>query len=614
MYQHPMSSIYLIVILFVNINSGFGQCILENEIVVAQDGTGDFETIQAAIDASTSSGSSPFVIYIKNGVYDEKLYFEKSNITLIGQDRELTIITTAELRRVWRETHDNDWGAATINISNSATDLTFANMTIRNNFADVYPDFPNPNDHTFAIRGGGNRIITVNCNIIATGGDTLSLWNTNGGMFYHKNCYIEGYVDFIAPRGYCYMEDCTFYGYNSTASIWHDGSGGEDHKLVIKNGFFDGKPGFALGRHHRDAQFYLIDCFFTENMKNQEIYWEGQNEISWSPDRKYYYNCHRPVFDWSWHKNNLHEDPYQIQPHDINASWTFNNEWNPEALLNNLWPFASLPSPYPNDCLSTSGLLSWVSGRCADAHIVYLGIENPEKIATTQESSLEVEGLEEGRKYQWRVDEIVGSDTIVGEVWTFHTETTSSPLPAVSFQPNPPDDGAYFDNVVRLEWDYDPCSVDSFLVYFGRSGQGLTFRGIQEDNFYITSDRKSDTTYLWRVDTKNKDGITEGQVWTYVYDPSPSDVLEVRHPDFKVGKITPNPFSGDCVIEIDIPFSGELQVALLDTQGIVLQNSINLRVPAGAFSYPVNIGNYKGIVFGKFQFAGDVRWIKLVSQ
>jgi pectinesterase len=301
-------------------------------IRVAPDGSGDHTSVQAAINAAPHDLSEPYVIFIANGVYDEQLYIEKNFITLIGESRDSTILTSAILRRVWREEHRDDWGAATINISPDATDLTIAHLTVRNNFAEVFPDFPGKNDHTFAIRGGGHRVIIVDCNIVATGGDTLSLWNTEGGMYYHRDCYFEGYVDYVCPRGYCYIENSTFFGHNMTASIWHDGSGGEDHKLVIRNSTFDGVENFALGRHHREAAFYLLDCVFKASMQDREIYDTQTNTLRWG-SRVYYYNCHSPALQSSWFADNLQHAPGNPDPAVIDARWTFGGKWDPEVVL-----------------------------------------------------------------------------------------------------------------------------------------------------------------------------------------------------------------------------------------------------------------------------------------
>ena len=147
------------------------------DLIVAQDGSGDFTTIQAAIDTAPNNAAKHFVILIKKGTYNEKLFIEKNYIALVGEDRDSTIVVISLLRDDWRIDHPDDWGVATINIGNGVTNLVLANLTVKNNFAELYPDDPRKTSHCMAIRGGGDRVIIVNCKVITGGGDTLSLWS-----------------------------------------------------------------------------------------------------------------------------------------------------------------------------------------------------------------------------------------------------------------------------------------------------------------------------------------------------------------------------------------------------------------------------------------------------
>jgi pectinesterase len=62
------------------------------DIIVAKDGSGDFETIQAAIDAVPAENNALKIILIKNGVYVEKLMIKTNFIALVGEDRDSTRI------------------------------------------------------------------------------------------------------------------------------------------------------------------------------------------------------------------------------------------------------------------------------------------------------------------------------------------------------------------------------------------------------------------------------------------------------------------------------------------------------------------------------------------
>ncbi|HSQ43428.1 MAG TPA: hypothetical protein VLM16_00435, partial [Ginsengibacter sp.] len=169
----------------------------------------------------------------------------------------------------------------------------------------------------------------INVHFKSFAGDTVSPWNVEDGMFYFKNCKMEGGVDFYCPRGWAYAENCTFFANTGPASIWHDGSKNEDEKTVLKNCSFDGYKGFNLGRYHKDAQFYLIGCTFSKNMADQDIYQvPTANVIKWGR-RVYYFNCHRKGGDYSWFKNNLSEAKGNPGADAINISWVFKGRWNP---------------------------------------------------------------------------------------------------------------------------------------------------------------------------------------------------------------------------------------------------------------------------------------------
>lgn len=102
------------------------------KIVVDIKGRGNYKSIQAAINSLPDSAAAPRIIFIKKGVYTEKIYIEKQNIILQGEDRTATIITQAIARDQWRCIHRDDWGVATINIDGN--DVGLMNLTVTNSF------------------------------------------------------------------------------------------------------------------------------------------------------------------------------------------------------------------------------------------------------------------------------------------------------------------------------------------------------------------------------------------------------------------------------------------------------------------------------------------------
>jgi PelA/Pel-15E family pectate lyase len=139
---------------------------------------------------------------------------------------------------------------------------------------------------------------------------------------------MEGGVDFYCPRGWALAENCTFICHNNNAAIWHDGSKNEKSKTVLLNCKFIGDDGFKLGRYHRDAQFYLLNCSFPENMADADIYVvPTENILQWGK-RVYYYNCKKTGGDFAWHKNNL---PADFGINDFNIPWVYDYKWNPSG-------------------------------------------------------------------------------------------------------------------------------------------------------------------------------------------------------------------------------------------------------------------------------------------
>ena len=312
----------------------------QKKIIVGADGNADYRTIQGAINSILPGNTTTVTIYIKKGIYREKIYLEQNNIVLEGEDRDNVIITQSIARDEWRCLHKEDWGVATLNVD--ADDITLKNLTVINSYGDdnkinrtvscpsdlAGEKVIRPNSHQMAMRTmNATRLKAINCHFKAYAGDTVSPWNVETGMFYFKDCIMEGGVDFYCPRGWAYADNCSFIALSGDAAIWHDGSANKDSKTVLVNCKFDGYDGYKLGRYHRDAQFFLINCNFSKRMADKPIYLvPTANEIKWG-ERIYYSGCHRQGGDYAWFKNNL--DSINIDSKNIDPSWIFQQRWDP---------------------------------------------------------------------------------------------------------------------------------------------------------------------------------------------------------------------------------------------------------------------------------------------
>lgn len=317
----------------------FGDTLPKPDITVAAGGSGDFKTIQAAVASIPATNHERIVVFIKDGVYKEKIRVDASFVTLRGQSRKGTRIEFPQLNDDFTAKPD-DLGRAVINL-NHADDFVLENLTAENTAGVIGP-------HSFTIYGTGDRTVIVDCDVLSHGADTVSLWLGASGRYYHARCNFSGSVDFVCPRGWCYITDCTFYEWKKTAAVWHDGKVDQDMKFVLRNCKFDGTNGFNLARHHADAQFYFLDCTFSQAMTNKPIRRviyplsnasPSEADIKRNADldkqnlwgeRSYFYNCHRDGGNFDWFANNLSAAPGKPKPGKITAAWTFAGKWNPE--------------------------------------------------------------------------------------------------------------------------------------------------------------------------------------------------------------------------------------------------------------------------------------------
>jgi len=312
-------------------------------IVVDQSGKGNFKTIQEAINSLPDSSATDRIIKIKKGVYHEKILLTKNHVVLQGEDEKNTILTQSLAREILLCQVHSDWGVATINLSGN--DITLKNLTITNTYGldakrDTVVDCPTtpatpkktvvPGSHQMALRStSATRLKVINCTLRAYGGDTVSPWNVSKGLFYFKDCTMEGWVDFYCPRGWAFAEGCTFICHSNAAAIWHDGSINPNSKTVLKDCKFSGDNGFKLGRYHLDSQFYLINCSFAANMADAPIYQAASSKgVKWG-QRTYFFNCHKAGGDYAWFSNNLDKAAGAPDAKQIDALWAMDNQWNP---------------------------------------------------------------------------------------------------------------------------------------------------------------------------------------------------------------------------------------------------------------------------------------------
>jgi pectinesterase len=182
------------------------QDIRPTKLTVAQDGNGDYTTIQDAINACRDLGHARVTIHIKNGIYKEKLVIPswKTAISLIGENRDNTIITYDDYSGKDNPNAGEPNAKPKLGTFTSYTmlvqgnDITIENLTVQNTSGRV--------GQAVALHIEGDRVSVKNCNIISNQ-DTL-LVARDGSRQYFKDCYIEGTTDFIFGEATAVFVNC----------------------------------------------------------------------------------------------------------------------------------------------------------------------------------------------------------------------------------------------------------------------------------------------------------------------------------------------------------------------------------------------------------------------
>ena len=174
--------------------------------MVALDGSGNFTSIQAAINAAPTGRTTPYVIYIKNGKYKEKVTIpsNKPYIHLIGESVANTTI-------IWDDYSGKPMpGGGTYGTSNSATVTVnapdfFASGITFENATGYLGDGP----QALAINVNADRCAFLNCRFV--GGQDTVLTNGDGRRNYFKDCYIDGNTDFIFGAAIAVFDNCVIF-------------------------------------------------------------------------------------------------------------------------------------------------------------------------------------------------------------------------------------------------------------------------------------------------------------------------------------------------------------------------------------------------------------------
>ena len=261
-------------------------------LVVSADGTGDFNTVQGAIDFIPDYNPKPIIIFIKKGVYEEIVYFRnKTNITILGEDRDKVIVKYAN-----KET----FNPHPSNISTNEVEGTFpsrraafsvdhssridlVNLTIKTTSERAQAE-------GLLLNGSENIVYNVT---ISGSGDALQ----SNGSAYYKDCRIEGAGDIILGRGPAFFKDCELSS-SGGALMWIRNSSANHGNIFVNCKFMttEGKETELArspvngGKTYPYCEAVLLNCKLA-----------GISPIGWGPIGGDILNVHY----WEYNSSNI---------------------------------------------------------------------------------------------------------------------------------------------------------------------------------------------------------------------------------------------------------------------------------------------------------------------
>ncbi len=234
--------------------------VTDPDIIVAQDGSGRYTTVQKAVDAASPGD----VIFVKNGTYKEVVTVNTANITIVGESSRNTVITydnSAGTTKPDGSTYGTS-GCATMFVKGSG--FTGKNITIENS----YDESKNGASQAVAAYVSGDKSRFAGCRILGNQDTLYAGYNRQ----YYSKCYIEGDVDFIFGGATAVFDDCEIFsvprtgGYITAASTSADNYGYLFNNCRVKGATPDNAT--WLGRPWR-ANAYVVykNCYLGAHIR-----------------------------------------------------------------------------------------------------------------------------------------------------------------------------------------------------------------------------------------------------------------------------------------------------------------------------------------------------------
>lgn len=471
----------------------------DRDYTVALDGSGDFCTLQGAVDAVFDNDPARTIIRLRKGTYREQVHVpsSKKNITWLGEDRDTTSVA------VYNREAFNPGSNYRMAVAYYADGFRMYNMTLHNTA-------PDNSGQAETIKHSGQYSIVKNCKFLSYQ-DTLLL----AGQMYLTDCYIEGDTDYVWGDGTVYFEGCELRSMSNGSYVT------QPRQAASNNGYFlvdcnltspAGITNCYLGRmfinRSEYAQTVLINCVMPSTL----FYPIGWNLQGTLPDnlRLWEYKSVDPngnLIDVSQRVN-----PGSRQLSDAEAAiWRDVNNvfgaWNPKALEPPTTGWLPQPADGATDVALGGVTLQWLAGAETASHMVYFGATNPPPFAGEQaETSFDAGTMSLNTTYYWRIDEKNSAGTTTGPVWSFTTtavpdNTPPSPDPMTWASPPAPVEDSYDKIIMSATAANDVSGVEYYFANITDPSHDSYWQG---SNTYIDTNLVNDANYTYQVKARDR--------------------------------------------------------------------------------------------------------------
>ncbi|MFF4506477.1 pectinesterase family protein [Streptomyces sp. NPDC001401] len=272
-------------------------------LTVAQDGSGQYRTVQAAVNAVPANNASRVVIAVKPGTYRElvKVPANKPHVTIqgTGGSRKDTVIVYNNAAGTQKPDGSGTYGTGgSATVAVDADDFQARNLTISNDFDEAaHTDIA---QQAVALRTGSDKVFLDG--VIVSGDQDTLLVDTAAkdklGRVYMSNSYVIGNVDFVFGRATAVIDKSVItlkkrYDGTSAGFVTAPSTAANRKGILIANStvsgdvsnrsFYLGRPWHAGGDATLDPQTTVRNTSLSAAIKTTP--WTDMSGFSWKDDR-----------------------------------------------------------------------------------------------------------------------------------------------------------------------------------------------------------------------------------------------------------------------------------------------------------------------------------------